>query len=290
MQFYMLRSMSRPASSPPPDASLKSDLDADSAADGEAAERYIGNRIADEDAPTGSDEVERLAAQILRAERRLKMIEELSERSMALARLAHDRAMDDGRRAAEAAGEPARPAATGAPASPNPDASAATYAKLSRTVRLCLDMEARADQALAALRDGAPAARAARRTRVERETRERREKVEHEVLAMMEPVIREAADSERREGELVAAVIERMTFDCAYDDLQDWDTVVTVGRLCADLGLKPDWNAWTVDGWPLPEGELFLQRPVWSPFNRVSDTPILARTQAICRATANRLE
>jgi len=219
------------------------------------------------------------------------MIEELSERSMALARLAHDRAMDDGRRAAGAAGEPERPAATAAaPAAPNPDTSAATYAKLSRTVRLCLDMEARADQALGALRDGAPAVRAARRTRVERETKERREKVEVEVLTMMEPVIREAADSERRESELISAVIERMTFDCAYDDLQDWDTVVTVGRLCADLGLKPDWNAWTVDGWPPPEGELFLQRPAWSPFNRVSAGPILERTRAICRDAPNRLE
>ena len=259
--------------------------------DDEPAETYIGNRIADEDAPTGPDEVERLAARILRAEHRLRLIEEFSERSAALARLAHDRAMDDGRRAAEAAATPDRPvAADGAPAAPNPDASAATYAKLSRTVRLCLDMEARADQALAALRDGAPAVHAARRTRVEREGKERREKVEAEVLNMLEPVIREAADSERRESELIAAVIERMTFDRAYDDLQDWDTVVTVGRLCADLGLKPDWNAWTVDGWPLPEGKLFLQRPAWSPFNRVSAGPILERTQAICRASPNRLE
>ena len=261
--------------------------------DDEPAEIYIGNRIADADDPRlGPDEVERLAAQILRAERRLRMIEELSERSMALARLAHDRAMDDGRRAAEAGVAPESPAAAdGAPpATPNPEASAATYAKLSRTVRLCLDMEARADQELRALRDGAPAVRAARRTRVERETKERREKVEHEVLNMMEPVIREAADSERRESELIAAVIERMTFDHAYDDLEDWDTVVTVGRLCADLGLKPDWNAWTEDGWPPPEGQLFLRRPTWSPFNRVSAEPILARTRAICRDAPNRLE
>jgi hypothetical protein len=277
--LHMLRSTTSP-----PDALPDPD-------DDEPAENYIGNRIADEDTPSGPDEVERLAGQILRAERRLRMIEELSERSMALARLTHDRAMDEGRRAAEAASESESPAATdNAPPPPNPDASAATYAKLSRTVRLCLDMEARADQALAALRDGAPAVRAARRTRVKRETKERREKVEHEVLAMMEPVIREAADSERRESELISAVIERMTFDHAYDDLQDWDTVVTVGRLCADMGLKPDWNAWTVDGWPPPEGKLFLQRPAWSPFNRVSPGPVLARTQAICRDAPNRLE
>ena len=285
MMQHMLRSTTAPSAFDAPHDE----------ADDEPAETYIGNRIADDDdVRTGPDEVERLADQILRAERRLRMIEELSERSMALARLAHDRAMDDGRRAAEAAGEPERPAATaddGAPpAAPNPDASAATYAKLSRTVRLCLDMEARADQALAALRDGAPAVRAARRTRLECDLKERREKVEHEVLAMMEPVIREAADSERRESELVAAIVERMTFDCAYDDLHDWDTVVTVGRLCADLGLKPDWNAWTVDGWPPPEGELFLQRPAWSPFNRVSAGPVLERTRAICRNAPNRLE
>jgi hypothetical protein len=45
-----------------------------------------------------------------------------------------------------------------------------------------------------------------------------------------------------------------------------------------------------VDGWPPPVGELFLQRPAWSPFNRVSPAPVLERTQAICRATSNRLE
>src|SRR5579862_5352632 len=105
----------------------------------EPAEHYIGNRIADEDTPTGPDEVERLAGQVLRAERRLRMIEDLSERSMALACLTHDRAMEDARRAAAAASEPepGRPAtaADSAPAAPNPDASAATYAKLSRTVR-----------------------------------------------------------------------------------------------------------------------------------------------------------
>src|SRR5580693_2159260 len=119
--------------------------------DDEPAEHYIGNRIADEDAPSGPDEVERLAGQIVRAERRLRMIEELSERSMALARLAHDRAMDDGRRAAEATADSESPGGAAAPAgvppaTPNPEASAATYAKLSRTVRLCLEMEARASK------------------------------------------------------------------------------------------------------------------------------------------------
>jgi hypothetical protein len=46
----------------------------------------------------------------------------------------------------------------------------------------------------------------------------------------------------------------------------------------------------TVDSWLHPEGEMFLQRPAWSPFNRVSGAPILARTQAICRGARNRLE
>jgi len=211
MMQHMLRSTTAPSAFDAPHDE----------ADDEPAETYIGNRIADDDdVRTGPDEVERLADQILRAERRLRMIEELSERSMALARLAHDRAMDDGRRAAEAAGEPERPAATaddGAPpAAPNPDASAATYAKLSRTVRLCLDMEARADETLRALQDGAPAVRAARETRLDREARAHRQEVELEVLAMMEPVIREAADSEAREREIFAAIVERMTFGGAY--------------------------------------------------------------------------
>jgi hypothetical protein len=104
----------------------------------------------------------------------------------------------------------------------------------------------------------------------------------------MEPVFREAADSEAKETGLIAAAIERMEFDPAYDDLEDWDALVNVARLCEDMGLKPDWNAWTRDGWPMPEG---LKRSPWSPFNRVSAGPVLAPTEAlIWRAARNRLE
>jgi len=197
--------MSRRTSPPPPDAPLDPRHDADGSPDNQTAV------AADDAQPSAGD-----PAHILRAERRLRLIEELSERSMALARLVHRRAMAEEQDAAEAAEASDGDATEAAPARPGPDAAAASYAKLSRTVRLCLDMEARADETLRALQDGAPAVRAARETRLDREARAHRQEVELEVLAMMEPVIREAADSEAREREIFAAIVERMTFGGAY--------------------------------------------------------------------------
>src|SRR5580693_2025405 len=57
-QCRMLPSMSMHTASPQLNASLELNGAADSADDAEPAEKYIGNRIADEDEPSGPDEVE----------------------------------------------------------------------------------------------------------------------------------------------------------------------------------------------------------------------------------------
>jgi hypothetical protein len=88
---------------------------------------------------------------VLRAERRLRMLEELSGIGMDLARALHRRAF--------AAADPQEPAApddcetSDRPAGSAGDPSVA-FARISRAIRLTLALEARADEALRALRAG----------------------------------------------------------------------------------------------------------------------------------------
>ena len=99
-------------------------------------------------------------------------------------------------------------------------------------------------------------------------------------------VIAREAESERESEDLLDALEERMTDDLVYLDVEDQPLREVVERLCADLGLHPDWSGWTDKGWPDPPE---AGRPQWSPFHRVSRRPILARNQQGPSAFAKRL-
>jgi hypothetical protein len=88
-------------------------------------------------------------------------------------------------------------------------------------------------------------------------------------------VITRESESEEEYGELLDALEERLADDLPYIDVEYQPLRETVERLCADLGLSPDWSCWTEHGWPEDPAEVFGARPPWSPFNRVSRTPIL---------------
>ena len=98
---------------------------------------------------------------ILRAEWRLRMIEELAEIGMDLVRDLHRQAL--------AAADPAEPAAADTPETPTTSSGrraatpggdpAAAFARLSRAIRLTLALHARTDEALRALRAGVAAER-----------------------------------------------------------------------------------------------------------------------------------
>ena len=70
------------------------------------------------------------------------------------------------------------------------------------------------------------------------------------------------------------ALDERLQDDEAYDDVRGQPFREVVQRLCADIGLDPDWSDWTDEGWPEPD-EFFKTRATWSPFNRVSRKRVL---------------
>ena len=201
----------------------------------------------DEPATTG----EALDLSIARAERRLRLLEELSEIGMELAR-----ALKPGAEADKTAGE--------APAKD----PAAVFAPLSRAIRLTLALEARTDQELRDLKAGV--SRAPQHARAQA----REDQVRDLVLKVAE---RECEDISAFEG-IEEALQERLDLDEAYVDCSLRPLRQTVERLCKDLGLEPDWSRWAGEGWV---DEDIPTRPRFSPFHQPSPRPILTDDEAM---------
>jgi hypothetical protein len=208
---------------------------------------------------------------VVRAERRLRVLEELTEIGLDLARALHRQALA----AADPVGptEPAEPDAP-TPTTPAGDPSVA-FARISRAIRLTLALEARTDEALRALRAGVAAEVEARRVAARNRdaaeaaarSKARREAVEDLVLEAAE---REIEDEEALDG-VLAALEERLEDDEAYQDLDRLPLRETVEQLCADLELTPDWSRWDGEAWA-PEAS--FSRPRASIWARPSRTPL----------------
>jgi hypothetical protein len=194
---------------------------------------------------------------VLRAERRLRVLEEVTEICLDLARLLQRQA----HAAADAAdpNTPAVPDAAEAPASraPAPITSAGdianALARISRAIRLTVALETRTDEALRALRAGVAAEVEVRRVQerkraaAEAEARSSHHRSEVERL-VIEAAEREIEDEEALNG-VLQALEERLGEDEAYWDLDDMPLREAVERLCADLELTPDWSRWEGEGW-----------------------------------------
>ena len=213
---------------------------------------------------TDADPAEAPDPAIARAERRLRLLEELAEIGMDLAR--------DLRREAPAAAEPEEAAAAQTPARGDP---AAAFARLSRAIRLTLALEARTDEQLKALRAGVAAECEARRVQArdraaaEAEARGKahRDAVERLVLEAAEREVEDDASL----GVVLEALEERLEEDDAYWDLDQMPLREAVERLCADLELTPDWSLWDGEGWP-PKPPFSRSR--FSPWVRPSRRPL----------------
>ncbi len=229
------------------------------------------------------DAAARLAAAIARAEARLEVLQELTRVGMNLTR-----SLD------------ARVAAMDAAKAPEverddwPSDTAAAFAKLSRALRLTLDLEARTEEALRALLTGETAAREARREArraaqeapaEEADEAEQDEFEDRKVRAITQVcrAIAAESESEDEERELLAAMIERLECDDAYDAIHDQPLRKVVEHLSADLGLTPDWSTWTEAGWPMQPEEQPLARARWSVFNTPSRKPILEKNKDCAR-------
>ena len=186
-----------------------------------------------------------------RAERRLARLERLSDKGLAMA---------------EALPE------DGAPA------SAESFAKLSRAVRLTVTLEEKLDNALAARLAGEPPISQDARVRAAPPIKGvdpyatlltgRRGRARELVVDVAD---HEIPDPDEHDI-LTDALDERLLCDQAYDHIEDLPLRDIVEHLCADLQLKPDWRRWSGEGWK-PNPPFF--RPLCSQFRQPSRRPVL---------------
>jgi hypothetical protein len=211
---------------------------------------------------------------VLRAERRLRMLEKLAQLEMELAEALQRQAI--------AAADPTPPAEPDAAEASGPGAApgtagdlSAAFARIARSLRLTLALQARAEEQLRALLAGEAAKVEVRRAEVTRRaTEEARARSEHH-RNEVERLVCEAAEREVEDEQALKSVLEaleeRLADDEAYWDLDQMPLPEAVERLCADLELTPDWSRWQGEGWtPRPP----LSRSRFSVWSRPSRTPL----------------
>ena len=198
---------------------------------------------------------------VLRAERRLRLLAELAEIGMELARALKPSPPADEGEAPDAAADEAR----GRRRDP-----AEAFAGLSRAIRLTLMLEATADEELRNLSSGVVTERKEKRARAAVKAREaddeRRQVREADIHDLVTEVamdqITGEADLERFDRELS----DRLLFDDDFWSDPARPLREIVERYCDYFDLAPDWSRWQGDGWA-PEAP-----PVW-PWAARSDPP-----------------
>jgi hypothetical protein len=173
-----------------------------------------------------------------RAVRHMRVLEELAEIGMELARSVRRQALEPG-------------------VAPVQGDLGLAFSRISRAVRQTIALEARIDADQLAW----AAKRAVERTARRAEDAERQaEAEEHRIDArgakvqrVIEQAIQaEAADADEAER-LLDGMCERLD-DCEFcDDLADRPIGEIVARICRDLGLTPDWSRWAQEGWAVEE-------------------------------------
>jgi hypothetical protein len=226
------------------------------------------------DDPAAVAEAELLAASVARVERRLALLDQLAEMAMKMASRVAERALADD----------ATPAGAGKNEAPPASGAADDLAKLSRALRITLDLAGRLEETLRTLRSGEAKLRETRRKdgelRAGRAVIDRGEAVTGRVIDQVSIAIRREAESEGDCCDLLEALEERLNDDVAYLNIDGTPLREIVEKLCGDLGLSPDWSGWTDEGWPEPPRVSFAaHRSPWSPFNRPSRTPLLYKNR-----------
>jgi len=183
---------------------------------------------------------------VLRAERRLRLLAELAEIGMELAR-----ALKPSPPTSEA--EASGPAAVADEAKGSRRDPAEVFAGLSRAIRLTLTLEATADQQLRDLVAGVVREREETRARTAARAREADARRRELRGALVSDLVYEAAteqltddaDHERLHQEL----IDR--FDEEDDTWSDPDRPLreVVEEICEHFALTPDWSRWRDDDW-----------------------------------------
>jgi hypothetical protein len=221
---------------------------------------------------TDATSAETPAPAIARAERHLRMLEKLAQLEIELAEALQRQAL--------AAANPAPPASPDADARSTPNSAndlSAAFARIARSLRLTLALQARAEEQLRALLAGEAAKVEVRRAEASRrEAAEARARSEHH-RSEVERLVQEAAEREAEDEEALESVLEaleeRLNDDEAYWDLDQMPVREAVERLCDDLELAPDWSRWEGEGWtPKPPFSRFRFSP-WACRSRMPLRP-----------------
>jgi hypothetical protein len=188
------------------------------------------------DDPEGRAEVRACAAEARRA-RQLAMLQELAEIGMQMARAVRDEAL-------------ARTDAT-APVPPSRFGGGdlgLVYARIARAVRQTLALETRVADGIEKARvEQARSQVAAVRTALE----ERQHAVRDHVADAIEAEAAERGTPDRDVERLLDDLDERLD-DGDYDEvLADAPIGDLVARICADLGVTPDWSLWDDQAWAI---------------------------------------
>ena len=189
---------------------------------------------------------------VLRAERRLRLLEEMTEAGMKQLR-----ALAGGAASAEAKDR-----------DPVDD-----YARLTRALRLTISLEAKTDQELRDLEAGIVRERQeSQEKRWEKPTwtQQKADNYRFKLWRLVGDTIDAEAETEDEAGLLYQALEERLDEDQAYRDCLDRPMRETVGRLCKDLAITPDMSRWDEEGHIHPP-----IRPRHCPFKNPSRVPLL---------------
>jgi len=208
---------------------------------------------------------------VLRAERRLRLLAELADIGMDLARALKPSAPADEAQDEVPGGSPATEPGRAKRRDP-----AEAFAPLSRAIRLTLALEAKTDAELCDLKAGVVRAREEERTvtaerrkaAAAKETEDREEKIRDLVIEAAEFEI----EGKEAMLELMDALEERLDDDVAHGDRDERSMRDIVERLCADLTLRPDWSRWDGEGWARTTPPT---RPPFSPYHQPSARPVL---------------
>jgi hypothetical protein len=196
---------------------------------------------------------------VLRAEERLRMLRELAEIGMEIARALGRDVVSAESTEDDKAKSPAE-----------------AFGVVSRAVRLTLALEDKIDAALRDLKAGVVWERTIEQQRAARRAEVAADRAEDECVRRVSLLVANVA--EREIGDIESfhdfheAMEERLKEDEAYLDCAGQPLRETVERLCHDLGLHPDWSRWDGEGWEPGYAPL---RPSFSIFNQPSPTPLL---------------
>jgi hypothetical protein len=168
-----------------------------------------------------------------RAWRRVEMLERLAEMGMQLS-------MDLCRRVGEgmSKGEPLEGAAV-----------ALEYSRLARAVRQTQALAARLDQDRDALAKMFAAERAAR----EKAREDRIEARRRAVRTAIRDAVNRAGGPQRKINLAFEALGERLEDPREDDDFADLPVSTLIARVCADIGVTPDWDLWKNEPWAAAE-------------------------------------